>query len=256
MTTISAIVPTFNRARLLREALASILAQERPADEIIVVDDGSTDGTREVVERLRPRFRYVFQPNRGAASARNLGGRVATGQHLAFLDSDDVWLPAHLGTLLGHLRSLPDPAGSVAISLARLTDLDGAVMPGERLAVAVPQLGAMLIPRPVWDLVGPLAETLRFGEDVEWILRARERGVRFELVSQVTLLYRHHDGNVTRDRTATLRGVARALHASLARRRANGGALAPVHEADRPEGRGARIVPDAVRERRRGDSGA
>lgn len=92
---ISAVVPTYNRADLISRAVESILAQTRPPDEVIVVDDGSSDDTRDVVSRYRE-VRYLRQSNAGASTARNLGVENARYEWIAFLDSDDVWLPDHL----------------------------------------------------------------------------------------------------------------------------------------------------------------
>lgn len=90
---ISVIIPTYNRAHLLRRALGSIVAQTVDVDEIIVVDDGSTDDTRQMLEESYPFVRYVHQPNAGAAVARNSGIAQASCQWIAFLDTDDEWLP-------------------------------------------------------------------------------------------------------------------------------------------------------------------
>lgn len=92
----SVIIPTFNRAAFLREAIDSVLAQTEKDFELIVVDDGSTDGTRELVAEYGDRIRYFFQPNAGASAARNFGIRYAAGNLMAFLDSDDLWLPKKL----------------------------------------------------------------------------------------------------------------------------------------------------------------
>jgi glycosyltransferase involved in cell wall biosynthesis len=93
---ISAIVPTFDRAPRLARALDSILAQTRPADELIVVDDGSTDGTRELIAERFPAVRYLRQENQGVSAARNLGIAAALGDWIALLDSDDEWRPEKL----------------------------------------------------------------------------------------------------------------------------------------------------------------
>lgn len=90
---ISVIIPTYNRARLLGEALESVLRQEEPAFEILVVDDGSTDETDELLRKHGDRVRVLRQENRGPAAARNLGIEQARGDYIAFLDSDDVWFP-------------------------------------------------------------------------------------------------------------------------------------------------------------------
>ena len=103
MKKISVIVPTFNRAHTLIRALNSVAEQTYPAFELIVVDDGSNDLTKETVEQWREahvfpgQFQYLKTDNRGVSSARNHGAAAATGDWLAFLDSDDEWLPAKLG---------------------------------------------------------------------------------------------------------------------------------------------------------------
>jgi glycosyltransferase involved in cell wall biosynthesis len=91
MVRISTVIPTYNRAELLERSVRSVLAQTRPADEVLVVDDGSTDATADVVRALGPTVRYLRQANAGASAARNHGVRVASGEYVAFLDSDDEW---------------------------------------------------------------------------------------------------------------------------------------------------------------------
>ncbi len=93
---VSVIIPTHNRARLLERALQSVLAQARPAQEIIVVDDGSDDGTTEIVRARFPQVYCIGQRNQGVSNARNQGIEAASGDWLALLDSDDEWLPQKL----------------------------------------------------------------------------------------------------------------------------------------------------------------
>jgi len=105
--TVSVIVPTFNRRFMVMEAVASVLAQERVRMETIVVDDGSTDGTGEALKSLAGDVRYVFQPNAGVSAARNLGLKLSSGEWVAFLDSDDLWLPGKLAAQLDFFRKNP-----------------------------------------------------------------------------------------------------------------------------------------------------
>lgn len=93
---VSVVIPTFNRRRLVERALASVAAQTRAADEVIVVDDGSTDGTGDLVQARFSEVKYLFQENRGVSAARNRGIREAAGEWIALLDSDDEWLPEKL----------------------------------------------------------------------------------------------------------------------------------------------------------------
>jgi glycosyltransferase involved in cell wall biosynthesis len=93
---LSVVIPTYNRSGMVREAVASVLAQTQPAGEVIVVDDGSTDDTAAVLESFRSAIHLISQPHRGVSAARNTGIRAAAGEWLAFLDSDDLWLPQKL----------------------------------------------------------------------------------------------------------------------------------------------------------------
>ncbi len=100
---ISIILPAYNRRHVIRRAIDSVIAQSFQDWELVVVDDGSTDGTTEVIDRSDPRIRLVQQSNRGAAAARNHGIAKARGQFIAFLDSDDEWLPHFLKLTHDHL---------------------------------------------------------------------------------------------------------------------------------------------------------
>lgn len=93
---VSVVIPSHNRRRLLSRALVSVLAQTRPAEEVIVIDDGSTDGTAEAIAEELPEVRLVRQDHAGVSRARNLGIGFAHGDWIAFLDSDDEWLPHKL----------------------------------------------------------------------------------------------------------------------------------------------------------------
>jgi glycosyltransferase involved in cell wall biosynthesis len=102
---VSVVIPTYNRSELVREAVASVLAQTEAAHEVIVVDDGSTDDTASVLECFGSAIRIILQPHRGVSAARNTGIRAAAGEWLAFLDSDDLWLPRKLRVQLDFLSN-------------------------------------------------------------------------------------------------------------------------------------------------------
>lgn len=107
MPTVSVIIPTYNRHELVREAIASVLAQSFSDFELIVVDDGSEDGTAEAVREF-PEVRYVYQPNRGVSAARNHGVFLSTGALIAFLDSDDLWQPQKIEQQVKFLIECPE----------------------------------------------------------------------------------------------------------------------------------------------------
>src|SRR5581483_8159413 len=106
--TISVIIPCFNHAAYLAKAIQSALVQTLPADEIIVVDDGSTDDTAKVTASSGTRIRYVYQSNAGLSAARNTGIKLATGKYIGFLDADDLWHPDFLTTLVNLLERHPE----------------------------------------------------------------------------------------------------------------------------------------------------
>jgi len=105
---ISVIIPSYNRAHCLEHALDSVLAQTYTADEIILVDDGSTDDTARLLADKYPMVRYLFQQNKGVSSARNLGISTAQYKWIALLDSDDEWLPTKLDTQVKLLAKQKD----------------------------------------------------------------------------------------------------------------------------------------------------
>ena len=103
---VSVVVPAYNAERYIQDCLRSILVQDYPALQVIVVDDGSSDGTANVVQRIGdPRIAYRRQPNSGSAVARNLGVELAEGEFIAFCDSDDLWAPHRLKQQVAHLQA-------------------------------------------------------------------------------------------------------------------------------------------------------
>ena len=109
MPTVSVVIPTYNCSRFVGDAIESVLAQTRVPDQIIVVNDGSTDDTAAVVQQYRDgRIVYIEQANGGIAAARNRGLSIATGDYIGFLDADDRWLPSMLERQLALLERQPD----------------------------------------------------------------------------------------------------------------------------------------------------
>jgi glycosyltransferase involved in cell wall biosynthesis len=222
---ISVVVPAYNAAGFLPEAFASVCAQEYQPLEIFVVDDGSSDNTAEVVRSMGPDIRYLHQKNAGAAAARNHALRLASGEFVAFLDADDQWPAGKLELQLARFNR--DPALEVVCGRIQYLSLEGAEemnlrFEGPERTLSHINLGCGLFRRSVFDKVGPFDETLRFSEDHDWFLRARELGVNLVILRAVTLLYRLHATNMTRGRKADDFQLTEVLRRSILRRRQAG----------------------------------
>jgi len=132
---VSVVIPTYNRAHLLGRAIKSVLDQTYQDFELIIVDDASTDNTKEVVKRLDdPRIRYVrHEENRGGAAARNTGIKTARGQFIAFQDSDDRWLPDKLEKQMRVFKSASPKVGVVYTGFWRLRDGEKTYIPSSKV---------------------------------------------------------------------------------------------------------------------------
>ena len=230
---ISVLIPVFNGARFLGAALDSVAAQTLVPLEIIVVDDGSTDGSADVAA-ARPSVRVVRQENRGPGAARNRAFAESRGDYLAFLDADDLWKPEKLTSQLAALQARPE-AGWVVCRHDFLLD-EGEPRPRwapapEAEATMVAWLpSATLVRRDCFVLTDGFDEVLRYGEDIDWFARARDAGFPGAVVEEQLFTRRVHRTNMMHDHTQ--RDFQRAIAAILARRRrAQGaGAADPVRE--------------------------
>lgn len=207
--TVSVIMPTYNRAHLVGQSIQSVLDQTYRDFELIVVDDGSTDDTEQTVGRFSdPRIQYIYQDHRGIGAARNTGLRKAQGRYIAFLDSDDVWLPNLLEVGVPILEE--HPAIGVVYAKAQAMDKYGKPMsqirgapqkyPGDALKSALYGdflcIIATLVRRECWDRVGPFDETLMAREDWDmWIRIAKH--YRLAHVDKVLARFRMHDDQRT-----------------------------------------------------------
>ncbi len=209
------IIPTYNRRDLLPRAIDSVLAQTRTVDEIIVIDDGSTDGTGDMLrERYGERVQHAWQANAGVSAARNHGLRLARGRYLTLLDSDDEWLPGKTALQLAFLEAHPD-FGMVLCDVERIDgdyrhiDVfhrrevvreDGWAL---RWLVHNPALvpASVMLRRQVVDQLGGFDEGLRTAEDLEFHLRVA-RHWKIGVVEQALVrAMRGHDGLSAADST-------------------------------------------------------
>lgn len=225
---VSVVIPVFNGEAFLREAVESVLAQKYSPLEIIIVDDGSTDGTETVARSLPEPVRYLRQTNAGPAAARNRGIEHAQGSLIAFADADDLWPAAKLELQLPYFN---DPAIEIVIGRIQQVHLSNAEEFGEP-AFSV-NLGSAVIRKTVFERVGLFDETMRYSEDVDWFMRAREGGVAIVTIDAVTLLYRQHEQNMTRGKSTSELNVLKALKRSLDRRREQTGVAAALPDLER-----------------------
>ncbi len=227
---ISCIVPVFNGERYLGEALESILNQTYRPLEIIVADDGSTDGTAAVVARYRDRIRYFKQNNAGAPTARNLGLSVALGEFVAFLDADDLWHPAKLTRQMICFQARPE----LDVCITHLQNFWVPELEKEkkrfqdhRLAEILPGYvtPTLLARKALFEKVGQFNPALRLGDGTDWFLRAAEHGAVMALLPDVLLYRRMHQANMSmqqesRRMTSSMQNALfQVMKASLDRRR-------------------------------------
>jgi len=207
---ISVVIATYNRADLLPETIESILAQTYRDYELIVVDDGSTDRTREALEPYDSQIRYIYQSNRGPSAARNAGVAQASGEWIAIQDSDDLSAPNHLERLQEYARRHPD-CGMVFANGRYLSGKEHnreTLIPAEksqRLARegvrledlferSIVRLQAALISKRAYDSIGGHDESLRICMDLDLSLRLL---LRFPVayIDEAVFFYRKHQGN-------------------------------------------------------------
>ncbi len=229
---VSVIIPAYNAAQFLREAVASVRAQGYSPIEIVIVDDGSTDDTAETIRSLGEGIRYVRQANAGPAAARNRGLAEARGEWVAFLDGDDLWPADKLRVQAARLEA--DPSLDVVLGRVQYRHEPGVKRSDIRYegpddTLVNVHLGSGLYRRRAFDRVGLFNPALRLSEDHDWFLRARELGVRITILDAVTLLYRLHGKNMTRTEATGDYNLLKVLKASLDRRRVLGrGRVSPV----------------------------
>ncbi len=220
---ISVIIPVYNGENYLADAIESVLAQTYPAVEIIVVDDGSTDGSAGIIRQFSPPVRYCFQENRGLGAARNRGVSESRGDYLSFLDADDLWLPDKLSRQMEVFQTNPD----LDMVFGRIEQFVSPELNRERGSglergrEIVPGYSAitLLIKRNSFFQAGLFATGWRVGEFIDWYLKAQEAGLKSDMRKEVVARRRIHNDNMG-IREQSFRGdYVRILKASLDRRR-------------------------------------
>ncbi|HEY4404770.1 MAG TPA: glycosyltransferase family A protein [Xanthobacteraceae bacterium] len=229
---ISVIVPAYNLEGFIGESIASVVAQTRPVQEILVIDDGSTDGTAASLRAMAEqdaRLRLLTSDRLGPGGARNVGLKAATCSIIAFLDGDDVWPADKIARQIERLTAAdrPDIVSGLIQRFRTLAPgtFTPAGEPGETIAHV--NLGACLFRREVFDVAGLFDERLRICEDVDLMLRMREAGLKLVIMREVALYYRIRPGSLTQTPATKEQqklDVLEALRLSIGRRRRSGGA--------------------------------
>jgi glycosyltransferase involved in cell wall biosynthesis len=199
---VTIVIPAYNRAGVIGEAIASALNQTYTDLEVVVVDDGSTDDTRAVVAGYGERVRYVYQGNAGPAAARNRGVQLSLAEYIAFLDSDDLILPTKIEKQVAYLDAHPEV--DVVLCGCQVLDpeghtmeLDTTSMPTENMLETILLTGSYglfpphipLLRRSCFDQTGGFDESLPAREEQDFWIRVALGGHRFAMVPEVLCIF-------------------------------------------------------------------
>jgi len=220
---VSVVIPAHNSERYIVPALDSILSQQHRPIEILVVDDGSTDSTSQIVRRYGPEVRLIEQDQRGHPTARNAGIRAATGAFLGFLDHDDLWSPDKLELQIAAFERNP----TLDLVFGHIQNFFTPEMTEEernRLAVPLHPLpgllqGAMLARRASFDRVGLFSEKRGTGDFLDWYGRALQAQINIEMLPETVVHRRIHANNYQRMHKHERRQYLHAVKELLDRRR-------------------------------------
>ena len=221
---ISVIIPFYNGASFLREAIESVLSQEYSNIQIIAVDDGSTDQSVEQILSINDsRIKIIKQQNAGAAEARNTGVQAASGDYLCFLDADDVW---DKNKLKLQIQALEENEG-VNMIFGQVKEFNDAsvlknisFIPEEKTFVGYSPI-ALLISKSDFNKVGAFQGKYKVAEFIDWYDRAKQLGLKEIVLPQIVAYRRIHSGNVDRLHRPDVKQYVAVLKEALDRRRKN-----------------------------------
>ena len=211
MPEVSVVIPTYNSAQFLGEALQSVFSQTFYDYETIVVNDGSTDDTEKVIDLYNNRIKYILQENGGPARARNYGIKESSGKYIAFLDADDIWLPSKLEKQVLMFRQRPELAmiltGNFVVNAdgvplfqveKRKRFMEGNIAKNIFLHSGV-LTSTVMVRKEIFDKIGLFEEDLRIGEDDNMWIRIAAN-YQIELIDEPLAKYRSHPNSLTRDK--------------------------------------------------------
>jgi glycosyltransferase involved in cell wall biosynthesis len=204
---VSVIIPVYNGERYIVQAVESALRQTFTNLEIIIVDDGSTDRTQQVLQPYFDRVRYIYQENQGVAAARNIACQLAQGEFLAFLDADDYFLPSKLEKQLACFDH--DPALDMVQTGWLMVDETGKDISEMKPWQQAPKLdlesfiifkcvrpSAMMLRRKWWEKLGGFNDNFPLAEDLDFALRLALKGCKAVWLEEILTCYRQHNSNI------------------------------------------------------------
>ncbi len=219
---ISVIIPTYNTELYLEEALESIQNQDYPNIEIIVVDDGSTDNTAEILKKYD--VQYYYQKNNGVSSAMNSGFELAKGEYIASLDADDLWNSnklslqmkmfeedSNLEIVFCHVKQFVCPKINLLDTQLSISK-DKAIMKGFSSI-------AMLIKEESFKKIGNFNESYKYGDFIEWFGRAQDKNVKYTIHDNILAYRRIHKSNMTKNKADARQDYLRIVKEIIARKR-------------------------------------
>lgn len=217
---ISVIVPVYNTEKYVAEALDSIFAQDYLNLEVIVVDDGSTDNTLNVLKEYPRTIRIISQEsNKGQSMARNIGVKEAQGSIIGLLDADDLWPENHISLSIEYLKN-DSNYDFVRGKTQYFRFIDNRKEMTESVFLDM-MVGASLYKAKIFDMVGLFNEDMKTGEDLDWFLRVAENNCREKRLEETMLLYRRHENNLTNAKGAIAQGQLNAYREKIKRGKNN-----------------------------------
>lgn len=225
MTLISCIIPIYNCAAYIAEAIESVLNQSMHVDQLIIVDDGSEDDTPRIVEQYQDRLQYIRKAHTGVVETLNAGLLAARGNFITFLDADDHW---HVDkTRMQYSYLMEHPSIDICFSLIQEyvspelpEDVRSRLLFRQEPLRGVGKTSAM-IRNGCFEIVGPFSPDAQMGNFLEWYLRAQELGIQQHMLEEILAYRRVHLSNFTRTERSQLRNFAQILKGSLDRKRMN-----------------------------------
>jgi len=216
---VSVIIPVYNGEKYLRSALESVFAQTYSSLEVIIVDDGSTDGSRAIALSFGEKVRYVYQAQSGIATARNRGITVACGAYFSFLDCDDLWRPNKLSEQM----ALFSQDSNLDMAFGKMVNFFSPELPEENVQKYRTPLGeaagwvagTLLVKRESFHKVGLFNTSFQVGEFIDWCARAKKEGLKIAVMEQLFLDRRIHGENTTLKRKTNLSDYLQILRKQL-----------------------------------------